>query len=41
MVIGTPGRIIDFIEAGDLNLNRVTYLILDEADRMLEMGFEH
>eukprot|EP00659_Diplonema_papillatum_P016616 gene16616-25483_t len=38
--IATPGRMIDFLEAGFTNLKRVTYLVLDEADRMLDMGFE-
>jgi len=40
VVIATPGRLIDFLESGDTNLKRVTYLVLDEADRMLDMGFE-
>eukprot|EP00929_Paragymnodinium_shiwhaense_P072509 TRINITY_DN367_c0_g1_i7.p1 TRINITY_DN367_c0_g1~~TRINITY_DN367_c0_g1_i7.p1 ORF type:complete len:453 (-),score=136.53 TRINITY_DN367_c0_g1_i7:124-1368(-) len=40
VVIATPGRFIDFLEAGDTNCKRVTYLVLDEADRMLDMGFE-
>jgi len=40
IVIATPGRMIDFLDAGDTNLKRVTYLVLDEADRMLDMGFE-
>lgn len=40
IVIATPGRLIDFLENGATNLRRCTYLVLDEADRMLDMGFE-
>jgi ATP-dependent RNA helicase RhlE len=40
IVIGTPGRIIDHLQQKTLNLNKVSILVLDEADRMLDMGFE-
>jgi ATP-dependent RNA helicase DeaD len=39
VVVGTPGRIIDHLERGTLDLSRVDYLVLDEADEMLTMGF--
>lgn len=39
VVVGTPGRTLDHIERGSINLNKVKYLILDEADEMLSMGF--
>ena len=39
VVVGTPGRIIDHLERGTLDLSRVDYLVLDEADEMLAMGF--
>jgi hypothetical protein len=38
--IATPGRLIDMLDSRVTNLKRVTYLVLDEADRMLDMGFE-
>lgn len=40
VIIATPGRLIDFIEEGTISLSRVTMVVLDEADRMLDMGFE-
>lgn len=39
LVIGTPGRVIDYSRAGDLDLSKVEVLVIDEADRMLDMGF--
>ncbi|CAI9304469.1 unnamed protein product [Lactuca saligna] len=40
IIIATPGRLIDMLESHHTNLRRVTYLVLDEAYRMLDMGFE-
>ncbi|KAL0849789.1 hypothetical protein ABMA28_011735 [Loxostege sticticalis] len=40
IVIATPGRLIDVLENRYLVLNRCTYVVLDEADRMIDMGFE-
>lgn len=40
LVIGTPGRLIDHLQRGSLSFNRLEMLILDEADRMLDMGFK-
>lgn len=40
IVIATPGRLNDLVEAKILNISSITYLVLDEADRMLDMGFE-
>ncbi len=39
VVVGTPGRILDHLERGSLRLQGVRMLVLDEADRMLDMGF--
>lgn len=40
IVVATPGRMIDMIKMKATNLQRVTFLVLDEADRMFDMGFE-
>lgn len=39
VVVGTPGRVIDHLERGTLDLSHLDYLVLDEADEMLTMGF--
>ncbi len=39
LIIGTPGRINDHLNRGSLNLSRTQFLVLDETDRMLDMGF--
>ena len=39
VVVGTPGRIMDHLEKGTLDLSELRYLVLDEADEMLKMGF--
>ena len=40
IIIACPGRLIDFVEEGVITLQNISYLVLDEADRMLDMGFE-
>jgi len=40
IVVATPGRLLDLMNEGVVNLSRVTYMVLDEADRMLDKGFE-
>lgn len=40
IIVGTPGRVIDHLEKGTLDLSHLDYLVLDEADEMLKMGFQ-
>lgn len=40
IIVGTPGRVVDHLDKGRLKLDDLTTLVLDEADRMLEMGFQ-
>ncbi|PHJ22388.1 ethylene-responsive rna helicase [Cystoisospora suis] len=40
VLVATPGRLLDFLDLGTTNLKRVSYVVLDEADRMMDMGFE-
>jgi len=40
VVVATPGRLNDFVQEGSIDLSHVAYLVLDEADRMLDKGFE-
>ena len=41
VVVGTPGRILDHLDRGTVNLREIEFLVLDEADRMFDMGFHH
>lgn len=39
-MVATPGRFIDHLQQGNTSLSRISFVVLDEADRMLDMGFE-
>jgi len=41
ILIATPGRLLDFLSAREVTLKRCTYFVLDEADRMVHLGFEN
>ena len=40
ILIATPGRLIDFVKSGNITLLQVKYFVIDEADRIMDMGFE-
>lgn len=40
VVVGTPGRLLDHVDRGNLHLSDAEFIILDEADQMLDMGFK-
>ena len=40
ILVAAPGRLMDFLQSGETSLHRTTYLVLDEADQMFDMGFE-
>jgi len=40
VIVATPGRLIDHLQQGNTSLLRISFIVLDEADRMLDMGFE-
>lgn len=39
VLVGTPGRILDYVRKGSLNLSKLQHVVLDEVDQMLDMGF--
>lgn len=39
-MVGTPGRLLDHVDRGNLNLSEAEFIVLDEADQMLDMGFK-
>jgi len=40
IIVATPGRLLDFVNRGLITFSSLKYFVLDEADRMLDMGFE-
>lgn len=40
VIVGTPGRIMDHMERGNLRLDEIEHIVLDEADAMLKVGFQ-
>ena len=40
IIVGTPGRLMDFMQSRVFDFSKTSYVVLDEADRMLDMGFE-
>lgn len=39
-MVATPGRLLDFLDKGYMTFDEIRYVVLDEADRMLDMGFK-